>query len=72
MTSLESISANALKLKPVQVLGWVLMAPFLLIGMLLRLLWLAPAFLIAAAVEGWKLADAAYERWRGRVPGTKP
>jgi hypothetical protein len=69
--NVEQITAEALKLKPAKVFGLVVAAPFVVLGMVLRLLWLAPALLISAGIDGWRQADDAYERWRGRVPGTK-
>jgi hypothetical protein len=36
---------------------WFIAAPFIVVGLVLRLLWLAPAFLIAATMDGWQAAD---------------
>lgn len=61
---LDQIEAGAVSLKATTVLLWILASPFVVIGVVLRLVWLAPAFLISSAVEGWLLADRAYKRWR--------
>lgn len=64
---LDQIAAKAVRLKPFRVLLWVLAAPFILIGVAARLLWLAPAFLIGAGVEGWQVADKAVKAWRAQA-----
>lgn len=73
--NLEHISARAVQIKPMRVLLWLIAAPFIVIGVVFRVLWLAPAFLIASAVDGWQAADKAIKqmqaqaRERGRVGG---
>lgn len=55
--NIEQVTARAIKIKPMRVVLWILAAPFILVGLVLRLLWLAPAFFIAATMDGWGAAD---------------
>jgi hypothetical protein len=53
-----------------RVLLWIVAAPFILTGLTLRVLWLAPAFLIAAGVDGWQAADKAIKQWQAQARET--
>lgn len=64
--NVDSITTKTLALKPSRVALWLIAGPFVVVGVALRLLWLAPAFLISSAVEGWQVADRAYQAWRGQ------
>lgn len=60
----EAITARAVQIKPLRVLLWLVAAPFIVLGVALRLLWLAPAFLISAAMQGWTTSDKMIKRWQ--------
>lgn len=64
---LEQVAAKAVALKPARVLLWLVAAPFILIGLMLRILWLAPAFLISSAGEGWHAADRLLRQWQAQA-----
>ncbi len=65
--NLDQIAAKALALRPLRVLGWVVAAPFIVLGVLLYLAWLAPAFLISSGYEGWKASEKSVKRWRAQA-----
>lgn len=52
------IQVRALQLDPVKVFLFAVMLPIFLIGFTLRFAWLIVAFAIAAAQDGWQVADA--------------
>lgn len=69
MTTLEAGTvwdrslARAVALRPLRVAAWVLMAPFVLIGLVAAVVWfVAVAGVIAGVAEGWSTA-------RGRLEG---
>lgn len=55
--SMQRIADRAVAIKPTRVLMWLVAAPFLLLGLVLRLLWLIPALLIGAFGDGWAVGD---------------
>jgi hypothetical protein len=60
------IQARALQLDPVKVLLFVVMLPIFLLGFSLRFVWLVVAFAIAAAQDGWQVADTEMAKRRSR------
>lgn len=63
------IQARALQLDPVKVLLFLLLAPFYLVGIAGRVLWVAVAFALAACADGWQTADTEL---RKRQPEPRP
>ncbi|HCT78578.1 MAG TPA: hypothetical protein DGT23_18755 [Micromonosporaceae bacterium] len=68
--NLDQVAARAVALKPMRVLLWVLAAPFILIGLVLRIVWLAPAFLIGSTLEGWQAADKLVKHLQAQARDT--
>ena len=62
-----SVTRRTSELKFSRVALLVLAAPFLLVGLTLRLLWLMPAFLISSGVEGWQMADKLVKQWQAKA-----
>lgn len=62
-----TIRAEALRVDPVRFLLAVLAAPFVVLGAVLRIAWLVPAFLYASAVIGWRKADGAVKAAEARA-----
>jgi hypothetical protein len=58
-SDMRQIRAEALRLDPVRFLLAILAAPFAVLGVVLRLVWMVPAFCYASTVYGWRKADAA-------------
>jgi len=58
------VTKRALELKPARVALWVLIGPFLLLGLLLHFVWLLPALLIGAGIDGWQSGARMVEQWR--------
>lgn len=64
---IERVTREATRIKFTRVLLWLIAAPFLLLGLTLRLLWLAPAFLIAAGIDGWQSADKMIKQMQAQA-----
>jgi hypothetical protein len=65
--NIDQVARRAVALKPMRVLLWLIAAPFILLGLTLRVLWLAPAFLIGSAMEGWQAADRLVKQMQAQA-----
>lgn len=60
----HKITAEAVKLSFVRVLlTLIAVVPFVVV-LLLRFLWLIPAFLIVSGKKGWETGDALVSQWQ--------
>jgi hypothetical protein len=66
-SDVSQIRAEALAIDPVRVLLAVLAFPFVVLGVLLRVVWLVPAFCIAAGRVGWRRADEVVRAHEARA-----
>lgn len=55
---LSRIQADAAKIDPMRVLVFLFALPFLVLGWIARVLWVAVALAMASAREGWSVASA--------------
>lgn len=58
-SDMREIRREALNVDPVRALLAILAFPFVLLGLVLRVVWMVPAFCYASAVYGWRKADVA-------------
>lgn len=56
-SDVSRIRAEALSVDPVKFLLAVAAIPFVVLGLVLRVVWMVPAFCYASAVYGWRRAD---------------
>lgn len=64
----DRVAVQALTIRPVAILLWVVAAPFWLIGFMVGVLWWLVRWVLAAVLVGW--ADAAARRERRVNDGT--
>lgn len=55
--NLQRVADRAVARRPSRVLLWLIGAPFMLIGLVFRFLFLVPMFLYDSVVEGWQAGD---------------
>lgn len=58
-SDVREIRREALNVDPVRALLAVVAFPFVVLGLVLRVVWLVPAFCYASATYGWRKADVA-------------
>lgn len=59
---LSRIQASAAAIEPMRVLVFLFALPFLVLGWVARIVWIAVALALASTREGWTVASAQVER----------
>lgn len=67
IVDVEAITARAVQIKPVRTVLLLLAAPVFVLLLLLRFVWLIPAFFVAAGLKGWESGDKLIRVWQAQA-----
>lgn len=66
-SDVPDIRAEALRVDPVRFVLAAVAFPFVILGAILRVAWLVPAYLYAAVLVGWRRADVIVREHEARA-----